>query len=168
MIDCIEIHSIGFDEACFFIERHHRTCGIPNRLSHIQSYMALIDDKPLGIIMFNRPCGSWSSHIKIVELSRICFTPHLSGRRFYKAPSKIVSDACDMFLQDHHVDGFITYIHENERGLYLSHSGFEKDAVVEYGQGSKGWNNRPGRRPSNIQTKIRFFKPNWLLQSQPG
>ena len=158
-----------FDVAEHFVWKHHRTAKNLNKQSHLMSYLASYRTSVLGVVSLSRPCGRWGKEWgRVVEISRICFTPALTRKKFYTAPSLIVQMACNGFLAEDFYSGdqsrwgkvqnFVTYIHDTESGLYLEYAGFEKAGEVSHSPNSKGWNSREGRAESDLSDKIRYMR----------
>ena len=159
----LEITECGLDDAQCVIAEHHRTTGLINPLTHVRSYMAYYGPVLLGCITFSNPTGRWhSTWGKVLEVSRICFTPYHTNkklrRKLYTFPSQFVDACCNGVSQEIPVDMFVTYIHVDESGKYLEHAGFEKAGKKQYSENSIGWNNRPNRAKFNPKDKLRYIR----------
>ena len=113
--------------------------------------------KIIGICSIGNPVARFTEK-NVYEINRICFLRYSELKTNFekKLPSKLVREAVKDFKNLYKTNKIYTYIHKWENGKYLEYAGFRKDKVIKYSQNCKGWNNRPNRKKSNLENKIRF------------
>lgn len=95
----------------------------------------------IGVLSIGRPVGRFKDK-SVAEITRICFHPNFKPRgkpdSFARSlPSKFVMKALEIYKTQYpKVTKVITYITEDESGLFLKHAGFKVDKIVKP---SDGW-----------------------------
>ncbi len=101
----------------------------------------LKDLNNIGVLSIGRPVGRFKDK-SVAEITRICFNPNFKPRgkpdSFERTlPSKFVMKALEIYKTQYpQIKKVITYITEDESGLFLKHAGFKVDKIVK---SSDGW-----------------------------
>lgn len=108
----------------------------------------------IGVLSIGRPVARFKDK-NISEITRICFNPSFRPRgkpdSFARSlPSKFVMKALDIYKSHYpKVTKVITYISEDESGLFLKHAGFKVDKFIK---ASTGWIKRRQKELASVES----------------
>jgi hypothetical protein len=141
----IEIIPVKFDEACKFVEMHHRHHGKPQ--GHKYSIAAAVDDKIVGVVIVGRPVSRHLDDGWTLEVTRCCTDGTKNACSALYAAAWRAARAMGY-------NRIITYILDTEKGTSLVAAGFKKFGIVR----GRSWNckSRPRVDKQPLQGKLRF------------
>lgn len=115
------LRSVTFDEACEFVDSHHRHHKRPRGWKF--GVGAAADDQLVGVAFVGRPVSRELDDGRVIEVTRLCTDGTRNACSFLYGASARAAKALGY-------DRIITYILDSESGSSLKAAGWEFEAFV--------------------------------------